>query len=170
MYAFFNVTREQKQLVTTLLFSHYEILHFCLCLYFFGFSCGVPLLCVVPLARHEGQWAVWLADIYLPCCGAPVDPQLLHSVDISGFVPSGSSLCGSGCPCVAAKYFLPTSRVMAAMDNFQDGGRGQRNHPCVHFLQKFSTFCSILQLVTSIESHAAVEAFDQFLPFHFHQR
>ena len=55
MYAFFNVTREQKQLVTTLLFSHYEILHFCLCLYFFGFSCGVPLLCVVPLARHEGQ-------------------------------------------------------------------------------------------------------------------
>ena len=42
-------------------------------------------------------------DIYLPCCGAPVDRQLLHSVDIFGFVPSGS-------PCVAvgAPVWLPS--------------------------------------------------------------
>ena len=128
-------------------------------------ACGAPVD-----VFHAYLCGCGAPDIYLPCCGAPVDPQLLHSVDISGFVPSGSPLCGSGCPCVAAKYFLPTSRVMAAMDNFQDGGRGQRNHPCVHFLQKFSTFCSILPLVTSIESHVAAEAFDPFLRFHFHQR
>ena len=101
MYAFFNVISEQKELVTAQLFSHYEILHFCFWLYFFGFSCGVPLLCVVPLAWHEGQWgcvAGWYIFVWLwcPCwyiwyifeCGCPryiflpVVPLLMYFMHI----------------------------------------------------------------------------------------
>ena len=72
MYAFFNVIREQKELVTAQLFSHYEILHFCLP--FTSLAFLVVCLCFVWFRwlGMKASGAVWLADIYLPCCGAPV--------------------------------------------------------------------------------------------------
>ena len=73
MYAFFNVIREQKELVTAQLFSHYEILHFCLA--FTSLAFLVVCLCFVWFRwlGMKASGAVWLPVIYLCGCGAPVD-------------------------------------------------------------------------------------------------